>query len=258
MSEPLAASLVFAMFPASAAVPIPNWVVTICYKRGNTMNSRINKRGFVWGGLMILFGAMALIATFTEIGIWIWVGFLAVVGLLAFLVYLTDLGAVDLLIAPYALWALAGLLVMLEWHWLVDAWVPFYVLTAIALPFIIGFLRDMNRWGLLIPAYILIVVGAMVVLLEDVLTDMQVPAYVMFAIAIPFLVAFLRDRRMRWPLIPSGILIVVGITFLLGEALIEYITPVLLIFFGGWILLRQLWHREKDVMGEAAEKPSAH
>ena len=121
----------------------------------------------------------------------------------------------------------------------------------------VGFLRDRNRWGLLIPAYILIVVGAMVVLLEDVLTDMQVPAYVMFAIAIPFVVTFLRDRRMRWALIPSSILIVVGLVFLFGERFVEYITPALLIFFGGWILLRQLWHKQKSEIGGPADKPTA-
>jgi hypothetical protein len=218
------------------------------------MKSRINKRGLVWGGLMILFGAMSLVATFTEISIGIWAVTLAVAGLVALLVYMTDLSAIDLLIPPYVLWALAALLFMLERDMLADPWIPFYVLTAIALPFIVGFLRDQNRWGLLIPAYILIVVGTMVVLLDEVLTDMQVPAYVMFAVAIPFVVAFLRDRRMRWTLIPSGILIVVGLVFLLGEGLVEYITPILLIFFGGWILLRQLWHKDEELVDQPASK----
>lgn len=221
------------------------------------MKSRINKRGLVWGGLMILFGAMSLVATFTEISLGIWAVTLAVAGLVALLVYTTDLSAIDLLIPPYVLWALAALLFMLERDMLADPWIPFYVLTAVALPFIVGFLRDQNRWGLLIPAYILIVVGTMVVLLEDVLTDMQVPAYVMFAIAIPFVVAFLRDRRMRWALIPSSILIVVGLVFLFGDGLVEYITPALLIFFGGWILLRQLWPKDKSEIGGPADKPTA-
>ncbi|NIN64744.1 MAG: hypothetical protein GTO63_08590, partial [Anaerolineae bacterium] len=84
-----------------------------------------------------------------------------------------------------------------------------YVLAAIALPFLVAFLRDRSRWGLLIPAYVLLAVGVMVVLIEGgLLSDLLIPAYVLFAIAIPFFVVYARDPKQWWPLIPGGILAV--------------------------------------------------
>jgi hypothetical protein len=71
-----------------------------------------------------------------------------------------------------------------------------------------------------------------------VLNDLLVPAYVMFAIAIPFLVVYARNPREWWPLIPGGIMAIIGLSFLIAEAAVEYIGPVVMILAGAWILVR--------------------
>lgn len=203
------------------------------------MKSGTRKQGIVWGGLLILFGIMALVETYADLGPWVWVVVLAAAGLLVFLVFLTDRGDYGLLLPTYVPWAVAGLIALTESNILRDPWVAFYVLTAIALPFLVVFIRDRDQWWALIPAYVLLAVGLMVVLLENgILSDLLVPAYVMFAVAIPFLVVFSRDRKQWWALIPGGIMAIIGIAFIIAEAAVQFILPAVFIVIGIVILVR--------------------
>jgi hypothetical protein len=94
------------------------------------------------------------------------VAILAAAGLGVFGIYLTDHSQWGLLIPAYVLWAVAGLIALTTLNILRDESVATYVLAAIALPFLVAFLRDCSRWGLLIPAYVLLAVGVMIVLTE--------------------------------------------------------------------------------------------
>lgn len=209
------------------------------------MKAAERKQNLVWGALLIIFGVVALVQTFTEISIWAWVAISGTVGLGIFVVYLSDRSAKALLIPIYVLWTLAIFLTLLALDVLPDAFVATFVLTAVAIPFIVAFLQDHSLWGLLIPAYVLLAIGIMVPLLEGgVLADALVPSYVMFTIAIPFLVVFLRNRQHWWALIPGGILAVIGFAFLIAESAIEYVVPAVLILVGGGILLRQFLRAE--------------
>jgi len=121
-----------------------------------------------------------------------------------------------------------------------DAFVATYVLGSIALPFFVVFLRDRQNWWALIPAYVLLSVGIMVGLIETrLLNDLLVPAYVMFSIAIPFLIIYLRNPKEWWPLIPGGILGLMGAGFLLSERSTRMVFPILVIAVGILILARQ-------------------
>jgi hypothetical protein len=123
------------------------------------------------------------------------------------------------------------------------------VLWTIAFPFLVGFLRDRSNWGLLVPAYVLTAVGLMVALIGlEVLDDLLIPAYVMFAIALPFLVVYLRNPKEWWPLIPGGIMAVIGFSFLIVEAAAQYIVGVALLVAGAWILVRQFVRKESPPM----------
>ena len=189
---------------------------------------------------MILFGVMALVEAYTDLTAWGWVAILAAAGLGVFGIYLTDRSEWGLLIPAYVLWAVAGLIALVTLNVLRDESVATYVLAAIALPFLVAFLRDRSRWGLLIPAYVLLAVGLMIVLTErGVLSDLLIPSYVLFAIAIPFFVVYARDPKQWWPLIPGGIMAVVGLSFLIAEAAIEYVAAVAMILIGAWMLVRQ-------------------
>ena len=217
--------------------------------------SQAGKKGLVWGGLLIALGVMLLIQeVYVDLTAWIWVAVLAAAGFGAFLIYLTDPSDWGMLIPAYVLWAIAGLIALIELNVLKDDWIALYVLTAIALPFLVGFLRDRNQWGLLIPAYVLLAVGLMVGLIgAGLLDDLLIPAYVVFAIAIPFLVVYLRNRAHWWALIPAGIMAVIGLAFLITESAVEYVLPVVVILAGVWILARQFIGKEPLPPEEASE-----
>jgi hypothetical protein len=228
------------------------------------MKSLARKQSLVWGGLLILFGVMALVETYTDLTAWVWVAILAAAGLVVFGIYLTDRSQWGLLIPAYVLWAVAGLITLVTLNVLRDESVATYVLAAIALPFLVAFLRDRRRWGLLIPAYVLLAVGVMIVLTErGVLSDLLIPSYVLFAIAIPFFVVYARDPKQWWPLIPGGILAVVGLSFLVAEAAVQYIGPAVLVLVGVWILVRAFTRREPTAPetpappGPEADEPPA-
>jgi hypothetical protein len=261
------------------------------------MSSLSRKQSLVWGGLLIVFGVMSLVETLFNPTPWLWVAVLALSGLGVLAVYLTDRSEWGFLITTYSLWAVAILIALAvldfmpgafiaiyvlvaialpflvvylrdrsnwwalipcyvlvaiatmigltEWDILPDAFVATYVLTAIALPFLVVFLRDRTNWWALIPAYVLLVVGIMVALLDlNVLTDLWVPAYVMFAIAIPFFVVYVWNPKEWWPLIPGGIMAVIGSAFLLSSGAARYLTAVVLIVVGIIILTRQFRRTE--------------
>ena len=99
----------------------------------------------------------------------------------------------------------------------------------ISIPFWLGFLVDQkkNRWAL-IPGWAIAAIGV-VLLLESVVADNVFVSLVMLAIALPFLVVFLFDRRQWWALIPAYVLGVIGAIFLvIGED--SELLPVLIMF----------------------------
>jgi len=205
------------------------------------------EQGLVWGGLLILFGVMSLSEIYTDLGPWVWVAVLAAAGTGIFGLYFSDQSETWLLIPGYTLWVIAGLILFTELNILRDESVAFYVLVAIAVPFLVVFLRNREQWWALIPAYVLSAVGLMVGLIGlGVLDDLLVPAYIMFAIAIPFFVVFTRDIKKWWALIPGGIMTIIGLSFLIAESAAQYIVPAALIIVGLWVLVRQFTRKEPD------------
>ena len=192
------------------------------------MKSQSRKPGLIWGGLLILFGALLLIETLTDLSAWVWVAVLAVAGLGAFAIYLGDRSDWGLLIPVYVLWSIAALVALITLNILRDDFVATFVLSVIALPFLVAFLRDRSRWGLLIPVYILFAVGIMVALIElGVLDDLLIPAYVLLAVSIPFFVVTVRNPKQWWPLIPGGITAIIGLSFLIAESVAQYVLSLI-------------------------------
>ncbi len=218
------------------------------------MNTKSRRQGLVLGGLLIVFGVLALLENFTDFSIWIWVAVLVVGGLIVYAIYAADREEKWILIISYAMLAVAGLITLLELNILRDAFVATYVLLAIALPFLLAFLSNRENWGLLIPAYVLFVIGIMVPLIElGVLSDIMIAAYVLFAIAIPFFVVYIRNSANWWALIPAGILSVIAASFLIAQAAVEYVFAAALIVAGILIVVRQF--TKKDVIDETEAPP---
>ncbi len=269
------------------------------------MKQQSRNQALVWGGLLIIFGVVGLVESFTDLTPWAWVAILAVTGLGIFGVFLWDRSEWWPLIPAYVLWAIAGLLALVELNVIDGVFLPAYVLPAIALPFIVVYLRDRAQWWALIPAYVMITVAAMLllsetallrdtfqatfvltaialpflvvylrnraqwwalipayvllsigvmILLEElgVLSDFLVPAYVMFVIAIPFFVVYIRNPKQWWPLIPGGIMAAIGLSFLMVEAF-QYVFPAVVILVGFWILVRSF--TRKEALGDEPSLP---
>jgi hypothetical protein len=215
-------------------------------ERRDIMNTRSRRQGLVWGGLLIVFGVLALLETVTDLSAWIWVAVLFIGGLLVYAIYAIDREEKWLLVISYAMLAVAGLVTLLTLEVLDDPYVATYVLFAIGLPFLIAFLRDRTRWGYLIPAYVLMVIGVFVPLEElGVLDDNLTVTYILIAVAIPFFVAFIRNTKNWWALIPAGILTVIGLGFLVAEASVEYIFAAAMIVGGILIVVRQFTRKEE-------------
>ncbi len=209
------------------------------------MKSRTARQGLVWSVVLILVGVLLLVETVTDLSAWIWIILLAAGGLGAFGLYLTDRSDYGILITAYVLWAIAILIALVTLDVLRDEAVAFYVLIAIAIPFLAVFVRDRAQWWALIPAYVLSAVAVMIGLTGlGILDDALVPAYVLFAIAIPFFVVYARNRSQWWSLIPGGILAVVGLSFLIATGAFAYIGAVILIGVGLWLLLRAFTRKE--------------
>jgi len=225
------------------------------------MGTQARKQGIIWGVLLVLLGAVLLIEAVTDLSAWVWIAMLVVAGFAAFAVYLTDRSNLGLLIPAYVMWAIAVLVALITLNILRDESIATFVLVIIALPFLVGYLRDRSRWGLLIPAYILVAVGIMVGLIGlGVLDDLLIPAYVMFAVSIPFLVVYARDPKQWWPLIPGGIMAIIGLSFLIAEDAVQYIGAITLVILGGWIIVRQFIRQEpadREPNGAESDGPPA-
>lgn len=205
---------------------------------------------------MVLFGALLLIQEFVQLGEWVWVAVLIVSGLAVYAIYAVTRTEAWMLIVSYVLLAIGTLIALVTLDVLQDSLIATFVLTVIAIPFVYGYFRTgRENWGLLIPAYVLIAVGVMVPLIESgTLTETIIPAYIMFAVALPFFVVYVRDNKQRWGLVVGGILSLVSISLLIAEDLFEYVLPVVLILVGGGILVRQITRRESS---ELPERPSS-
>jgi hypothetical protein len=64
------------------------------------MDTRSKKSGIVLGGLLIVFGVMALLETMIDLGAWVWVAVLTIGGLGIYAIYATDRTEKLLLIIP--------------------------------------------------------------------------------------------------------------------------------------------------------------
>jgi len=211
--------------------------------------SKENKHSLIWGGLLLLVGLLSLGETFYYLGPWVWTAGLALAGAGIYAIYSTDSSEKWMLIVSYALFTIAVLVALLTLKILPLSLIPTFVLINIAIPFLVVYFQgDRKSWGLLIPVYVLAVVGVMVPLIMfGSLEGILIAAYVLFAIAIPFFVVFARNSKNWWALIPGSITALVGLSFLLAKGGFKYIMPAGLIAAGIWLTARTLFLRGKEI-----------
>jgi hypothetical protein len=84
------------------------------------------------------------------------------------------------------------------------------IVLSIAIPFYIGYIIDRKQWGLLIPAWVITVVSAILVLSDGIHSDL-IGAIVLYAIALPFIVVYLINHQFKWALIVGMVLAFIGL-----------------------------------------------
>jgi hypothetical protein len=169
---------------------------------------------------------------------------LALIAIPFLVVYFRDRSQWWPLIPSYVLLIIAAMIALIDTGVLQDAWVATFVLGGIGLPFLVVYLINRMNWWALIPAYTMFAVGLMVGLIDArILRDTIIPAYVFLSIAIPFFVVYARDTSQWWPLIPGGIMGLMGVIFLMAGEFFDYVVPILIIIAGAIILGRQFVRR---------------
>jgi hypothetical protein len=204
------------------------------------------KQSIVWASILMLIGVLALIGMYVDLSPWVWIIALGAAGAISLIVYLTERTSWSLLIPAYVMLAIAVGVALGTLNVLRDGIVAVYVLIVIAAPFLTVYLRDRVQWWFLIPAYVLLAVALMILLQElGILSDELTAPYVLFAIAIPFYVVFIRDRAQWWFLIPAAVLTIVGLSLLAAADVGAYIVPILLVAAGVVLLVRLLLRRRR-------------
>lgn len=223
------------------------------------MLSKAERRVLFVGAVLIVAGVLLLVDRSVTLSPWVWAGFLAVTGLGALGLYLYDRSDRLMPVVAYLAGAIAGLVGMVPTGFLHAEAVACYVLLAIALPFLAIFVRDRARWWALIPAYpLLVVAGAVGLAASGLVSDDLISAFVVLALALPFLAVFARDREQWWALIPGGVLTALGLslgswlpwhavrsTFVTGAG-VGYAVAFGLVVTGAAILVRAVTGRNRS------------
>ncbi|NDJ54294.1 MAG: hypothetical protein GYB68_14580 [Chloroflexi bacterium] len=208
--------------------------------------SRTNPSMLV-GGVLVAAGMVALLGQFFGgmAGL-VWAAMLAFVGAVFAVPYFRNREDWGLLIPAYVFWAVAGLIAALSLGFLQDGAIATYILSAIALPFLTVWAVNRDQWWWLIPSYVLLAVGMMILLVDlRVLINFGIPAYITMATGLPFFVAYAFNRREWWWLIPGGFFSGLAVLFLvLGPA--GVFVPVLLIVGGILLLVSQFVPQRRE------------
>jgi hypothetical protein len=191
------------------------------------MESKASKQNLGWGIMLICFGLVAMKDIYFQASEWIDLSIFFVGGLITLIIFLMDRSDWTVLIPAYVLLAIAVIGAVAIWELVEGDLVGTVVLTLVALPFLVVYLRNRGHWWALIPSFILLAIALMLLLTSlNVLSDEMIGPFVLYAIAIPFLVVYFINRDNWWALIPAYAMIVIGTmvglieTDVLGDLLI--------------------------------------
>jgi len=190
------------------------------------------KQSLVWGLLLVCFGIFGLLETFFNLSVGTWAAVFAAAGAAVLLVFLADTDEWWPLIPAYILLAIAGLLAVIAFDLLLGDAIATYALLAIALPFVVVFLRDRRQWWSLIPAYVMLVVAGIIFFSNlRALPDYLIGTFVLVSIGLPFLAVYLADRSRWWALVPAYSMFSISVIIPLSETNVnEMLIPAYVMF----------------------------
>ncbi|NLG52261.1 MAG: hypothetical protein GX552_19290 [Chloroflexi bacterium] len=204
----------------------------------------------IWGILLIAVGLLVLLQNLGVLGgnlPLLWAVIFAAVGVRFLYVFVKNRAIWWPLIPAFALFGLAGLLLMdalLPAE--ADAWGGAFFLGALALSFWAVYLVSRENWWAVIPGGVLLTL-AFVAAIGDSLWGIDSGAIFFLGLSLTFfLVAILPtpEGRMRWAWIPAVVLFVLALV-VLGESAswFVYVWPIAIIALGAYFLFRALSSR---------------
>ena len=197
----------------------------------------------LWGGLLILAGAMFLLQQLDLIpSAWdlIWALVFGVAGIVFLLAFWSDRSTWWPLIPGLGLLSLGVLMLVEEIFAGVD-WAGAIFLGGIGVSFWIIYFLNRDNWWAIIPGGVLATL-AIVAGTEPFVSGDAGGGIFMIGLGLTFfLVALLptNQGRMRWAFIPGVVLLIIGV-FLVTPLLpfVNYVWPIALILVGGYFILR--------------------
>jgi hypothetical protein len=174
----------------------------------------------LWAVVLILGGGFLLAQNLNLIGPQfqppIWTILLGGLGLLFLLNAITTLGEEWWAFIPGCVLLGVAAVIWLEQQHVKDEWIGSLMLFSVAVPFLLIYaLKRGSFWWALIPGGILAIVAVIPILTLGVPGE-AIGTFVMWVIALGFLIVYLANRKNWWALIPSGVMFVIGIMPLLA------------------------------------------
>ena len=206
----------------------------------------------IGGVLLIAAGILFLLQNFgvLAIGVYVWPILFGIGGLVFLYVFLASRDNWWAIIPGLVLLSLAAVSVLDQFAPQVDAdWGGAIFLGGIGLAFWIIYFIKHEHWWAVIPGGVLCTL-ALVTGLSSVLEGVEVGGVFFLGLGLTFaLLAFLPtpEGRMQWPLIPAGVLLVMGLLMATAATeIINYLWPAALILAGGYLLFRASGFRQGD------------
>lgn len=209
--------------------------------------------GVWWGGFLIILGLLFLLQSLNVIsGTWtpLWAVLFGLGGLAFLYLFGHDRAKNWWAVIPgFTLFGLAALLFLEMLSSDAGEWAGGLFLGAIALSFWVIYITRREFWWAIIPAGVLSTLA--VVATVSSFTSGELSGGLFFlGLGLTFALVYwlpTTDGRMKWALIPAGILILMGLLVMASSAsLINYIWPLVLIAGGVYVLWRNLAGRKAE------------
>ena len=115
------------------------------------------------------------------------------------------------LIPAYLFLLIALLMLGTEVLGMGDEFIAMILMPGFAIPFLVVYFKNQQRWWALIPAYFFLLIGVLITLDEGLgLGEEIIAPVILSGIALPFLYVYFRNRENWWALIPSYVLLAIG------------------------------------------------
>ncbi|MFO7916888.1 MAG: hypothetical protein R6V13_02265 [Anaerolineae bacterium] len=205
---------------------------------------RRNWSALIFGLLLVLLGTVLLLQNLGLLPFWtiIWIVLFAAGGVALLYIFFSDPEKWWALIPGFILLGISALIFLGEFFPTAEETIggPLFLM-ALSASFWIVYLIHKEHWWAVIPGGVLLSV-AVVAALENMALGFDPGGIVLLGIGLTFLLLAIvptDEERMRWPLIPGGILLLIGIVAMAEEvAVLQYVWPAVLILGGLYLVLR--------------------